>query len=133
MHLSKAQQDAVEYLVGPQIILAGAGSGKTRAIVAKTEYLVQARGYKPNSILVITYSNKTQAELEERIALAMPELAAGGDESLQIRTFHSFGMEIISEFGHHLGLASAICQPWSPAAGANWSWNTATRPRTRRS
>jgi len=108
MHLSQAQQDAVEYLDGPQIILAGAGSGKTRAIVAKAQYLVQSQAYKPNSILVITYSTKTQAELEERMARAMPELAAGGDESLQVRTFHAFGMEIISEFGHHLGLASDI-------------------------
>ncbi len=66
--LSSAQKDAVEYLDGPQIILAGAGSGKTRVIVAKAQYLIEKKGYVPDSIYVITYSNKTQAELEERMA-----------------------------------------------------------------
>jgi len=108
MLLSSAQKDAVEYLGGPQIILAGAGSGKTRVIVAKAQYLIQQKGLSPNSVLVITYSTKTQAELEERIFSTLPVLSGGGDDSLQIKTFHALGMEIISEFGHHLGLSSDI-------------------------
>jgi superfamily I DNA/RNA helicase len=68
MQLSKAQKEAVEYTTGPQIILAGAGSGQTGVIVAKARYLIEEKGYAPESLLVITYSNKTQAELEERIS-----------------------------------------------------------------
>jgi DNA helicase-2/ATP-dependent DNA helicase PcrA len=108
MQLSKAQQEAVNYLGGPHIILAGAGSGKTRVIVEKARHLVQDIGHPPNSILVITYSTKTQAELEERITSVMPSLAADGEESLQIRTFHALGMDILSEFGYHLGLSADI-------------------------
>jgi superfamily I DNA/RNA helicase len=77
MQLSQPQKQAVEYLGGPQIILAGAGSGKTRVIVAKAQYLIEEKGYSPESLLVITYSTKTQAELEERMAILgnrMPEM-----------------------------------------------------------
>jgi DNA helicase-2/ATP-dependent DNA helicase PcrA len=108
--LSKAQQEAVEYLDGPQIILAGAGSGKTRVIVAKTQFLIEQKSYAPDSILVITYSTKTQAELEERLGSAMPGLSIGDDSSLQIKTFHALGMDLISEFGHHLRLSSEIAK-----------------------
>ncbi len=101
MQLSSAQRDAVEYLSGPQIILAGAGSGKTRVIVAKAQYLIEQKGYAPDSIYVITYSNKTQTELEER-------MAALGDQAPIIKTFHSFGMDLIGEFGHYLKLPGEI-------------------------
>jgi DNA helicase II / ATP-dependent DNA helicase PcrA len=101
MQLSSAQRDAVEYLSGPQIILAGAGSGKTRVIVAKAQYLIEQKGYTPDSIYVITYSNKTQTELEER-------MAALGDQAPIIKTFHSFGMDLIGEFGHYLKLPGEI-------------------------
>jgi len=97
MQLSTAQKEAVEYLGAPQIILAGAGSGKTRVIVAKARYLIEQKSFAPESLLVITYSNKTQAELEERMA----DL---GRSAPEVRTFHSFGMDIISEFGHLIGL-----------------------------
>ncbi len=97
MHLSDAQQKAVEYIAGPQVILAGAGSGKTRVIVAKAQYLIEQKKYSPDSILVITFSNKTQVELEERMA----DL---GDDIPEVKTFHSFGMELIGEFGNLLHL-----------------------------
>ncbi|HBC47893.1 MAG TPA: hypothetical protein DCZ43_12665, partial [candidate division Zixibacteria bacterium] len=102
MQLSSAQKDAVEYLSGPQIILAGAGSGKTRVIVAKAQYLIEQKGYAPDSIYVITYSNKTQAELEDRMAADL------GDNLPHIKTFHSFGMDLINEFGHYLKLPNEI-------------------------
>jgi len=98
MQLSDAQRQAVEYLDTPQIILAGAGSGKTRVIVAKAQYLIEQKRYLPESLLVITYSRKTQAELEERMA----EL---GDSAPEIKTFHSLGLDIINEFLHLLGFA----------------------------
>ena len=52
MQLSKAQNEAVEYVSGPQIILAGAGSGKTGVIVAKARHLIEGKGYAPESLLV---------------------------------------------------------------------------------
>lgn len=103
MQLSRAQRDAVEYLDGPQIILAGSGSGKTRVIVAKARFLLEEKGLSPESLLIITYSTKTMAELEERMSdLNVPEM--------EIRTFHSFGMELITEFGHLLGLPGEIAK-----------------------
>jgi DNA helicase II / ATP-dependent DNA helicase PcrA len=99
MELSSAQRKAVEYLDGPQIILAGAGSGKTRVIVAKAQYLIEQKGYAPDSIFVITYSNKTQAELEDRMSVL-------GDKLPLIKTFHSFGMDLIAEFGQYLKLST---------------------------
>jgi len=101
MQLSPSQKQAVEYIDGPQIILAGAGSGKTRVIVAKAQYLIEQKGLSPESLLIITYSTKTQAELEERFSEidgTIPE----------IRTFHSFGMEIVSEFGGLVGLPAEL-------------------------
>jgi DNA helicase-2/ATP-dependent DNA helicase PcrA len=113
MQLSKSQKQAVEHLGSPQIILAGAGSGKTRVIVAKAQYLIEEKGYAPESLLVITYSTKTQAELEERMAgfdklnrTVSGDLGrTGPGKSLpEIRTFHAFGMEIINEFGNLIGV-----------------------------
>ena len=101
MQLSQPQKQAVEYLGGPQIILAGAGSGKTRVIVAKAQYLIEEKGYSPESLLVITYSTKTQAELEERMAIL-------GNRMPEIKTFHSLGLDIINEFSHLLGAAGEI-------------------------
>ncbi len=101
MQLSQPQKQAVEYLGGPQIILAGAGSGKTRVIVAKAQYLIEEKGYSPESLLVITYSTKTQAELEERMGIL-------GRRMPEIKTFHSFGLDIINEFSHLLGFPGEI-------------------------
>jgi DNA helicase II / ATP-dependent DNA helicase PcrA len=97
MKLSTAQQNAVEYLDSPQIILAGAGSGKTLVIVAKARYLIEQKGFAPDSIFIITYSNKTQAELEER-------MSGFEGTSPEIMTFHSFGMNLITEFGYLPGI-----------------------------
>lgn len=101
VELSDAQKTAVEYLEGPQIILAGAGSGKTRVIVAKAQYLVEQKEHAPDSLLVLTYSNKTQAELEERMA----DL---GGSAPDVSTFHSFGLEILNEFGNLLGISGDV-------------------------
>ena len=101
MQLSQPQKQAVEYLGGPQIILAGAGSGKTRVIVAKAQYLVEEKSYSPESLLVITYSTKTQAELEERMAIL-------GNRMPEIKTFHSLGLDIINEFPHLSGTGGEI-------------------------
>jgi DNA helicase-2/ATP-dependent DNA helicase PcrA len=101
MELSEAQRRAVEYLDGPQIILAGAGSGKTRVIVAKAQFLVEQKGFSPDSILVLTYSNKTKAELEER-------MEGLGKSAPEVYTFHSFGLDVVNEFSGLLGLPGDV-------------------------
>ena len=109
MQLSAAQKEAVEFLGAPQIILAGAGSGKTRVIVAKAKYLIEEKGFAPESLLVITYSTRTQAELEERMAVSGEPGRTGKAKSApEVMTFHSFGMDIISEFGRLIGLGGEV-------------------------
>lgn len=98
MQLSPEQKLAIEYIEGPQIILAGPGSGKTLVIVEKTAYLVEKVGLDPGQILVLTYSNNTADELNSRLQ------KRERDKSLsQAHTFHSFGQKIIEQRFEYLG------------------------------
>ncbi len=92
MQLSAEQRLAIEYIDGPQIILAGPGSGKTLVIVEKAAYLVEKVGLDPGHILVLTYSNNTADELNTRLQ------KRERDKPLpQAHTFHSFGQKIIEK------------------------------------
>ena len=72
MLLSVEQKAAVEYVAGPQVIVAGPGSGKTRVIVSKIEHLVSEVGLEPARILAITFSNKAAEEMGDRLGEAFP-------------------------------------------------------------
>ncbi len=98
--LNNAQLEAVHHLSGPCLVLAGAGSGKTRVIVHKIARLLQA-DYAPSQIAAITFTNKAAAEMRERAkALVGPRAA----KHLMVNTFHALGMKILRSDGEHVGL-----------------------------
>ena len=98
--LNPAQLDAVHYLGGPCLVLAGAGSGKTRVITHKIGRLLQA-GYAPAQIAAITFTNKAAAEMRERAKQLVGPKAA---KHLAISTFHSLGVRFLRSEGARLGL-----------------------------
>ena len=100
MTLNPAQREAITYLDGPLLVLAGAGSGKTRVIVQKLAYLVEKCGYSPRNIAAITFTNKAANEMRERVG----KLLSGKDaKGMTICTFHALGMQILREEAGLLG------------------------------
>ena len=97
--LNISQQDAVNHLHGPCLVLAGAGSGKTRVITHKIARLIQA-GCAPNRIAAITFTNKAAAEMRERAKGLIGKAA----KDVIICTFHALGVRMLREDGTALGL-----------------------------
>ncbi|MCJ7800629.1 MAG: UvrD-helicase domain-containing protein, partial [Polaromonas sp.] len=97
--LNLAQQEAVNYLHGPCLVLAGAGSGKTRVITHKIGRLIQT-GLKPEQIAAITFTNKAAAEMRERAKSLIGKQARG----VLICTFHALGVRMLRQDGQALGL-----------------------------
>jgi ATP-dependent DNA helicase Rep len=100
--LNLPQSQAVTYLDGPCLVLAGAGSGKTRVITQKIAHLIEDRGYDPRTIAALTFTNKAALEMQERIAklLKQPKQA----KQLTVSTFHSLGVKILRQECNELGL-----------------------------
>jgi ATP-dependent DNA helicase Rep len=98
--LNPAQLEAVHHLSGPCLVLAGAGSGKTRVITHKIARLLQA-GYEPGQIAAITFTNKAAQEMRERAKELVGPRAA---KHLVVSTFHSLGVRILRSEGERLGL-----------------------------
>ena len=98
--LNPQQREAIHYLDGPLLVLAGAGSGKTRVITQKIAYLVQDCGFQARNIAAITFTNKAAKEMQERIGKILSSSLAG---DLQISTFHSLGVRILREEAKALG------------------------------
>ncbi len=100
MHdLNTAQQQAVEAGDGPQLILAGAGSGKTRTIVHRIGHLIAARGYAPHRILAVTFTNKAAGELKERLS----DLIGDDGGGVVSGTFHSISLRFLRRYADLLG------------------------------
>lgn len=101
MRLNPGQQQAVEFVEGPCLVLAGAGSGKTRVITNKIAYLIRQCGYQPRQIAAVTFTNKAAREMKERVAQTLGKKEARG---LIISTFHTLGLEIIKREYKALGI-----------------------------
>ncbi len=100
--LNQSQLEAVKYLDGPSLVIAGAGSGKTRVLTYKIAYLL-ALGVKPWNILALTFTNKAAREMKERIALLVGEELSS---QLHMGTFHSIFAQILRREAKNIGYSS---------------------------
>ena len=100
--LNKEQENAVLVNSGPLLILAGAGSGKTKVLTTKIAYLIETLGVSPYNVLAITFTNKAAKEMSERLYNMIGEIST----KAQVSTFHSFGLKILRENYEKLGYSS---------------------------
>lgn len=98
--LNPPQREAIHYLDGPLLVLAGAGSGKTRVITQKIAYLINEADYKASQIAAITFTNKAAREMEARVT---PLLAGKNGKGLTVTTFHSLGLQLLRQEAALLG------------------------------
>ena len=98
--LNAAQLEAVRHLDSPLLVLAGAGSGKTRVITHKIAWLVDDYGVKPTQIAAITFTNKAAKEMKERVG----KLIGARAEGLIVSTFHALGVRILRQEAAKVGL-----------------------------
>ena len=97
--LNDMQAEAVQYVNGPLLILAGAGSGKTRVLTHRIAYLISECGVNPYQILAVTFTNKAAGEMKERIG----NIVGAGSENVWASTFHSTCVKILRRFIEKLG------------------------------
>ncbi len=100
MDFNLEQQKAINHTKGPLLIIAGAGTGKTRVITSSILHLINSGVYKASEILALTFTEKASNEMVERIDLEMPF----GYEEICVKTFHSFSEQILRESGLEIGL-----------------------------
>ena len=102
-NLNKDQLEAVKHIDGPCLVMAGAGSGKTKVLTSRIVYLIE-NGIFPSNILAITFTNKAANEMRERVRVSI------GETKAFIGTFHSFGLKIIRENTEEFGLTNKACE-----------------------
>jgi DNA helicase-2/ATP-dependent DNA helicase PcrA len=102
--LNDAQRSAVEHSEGPLLLLAGAGSGKTKTLTHRIAYLVAEKGVATSSILAVTFTNKAAREMRERLALLLGENANNRSFMPWMGTFHSVCVRLLRMEGEHIGI-----------------------------
>ncbi|MDT8311300.1 MAG: DNA helicase Rep [Methylophaga sp.] len=100
--LNPQQREAVRYIDGPLLVLAGAGSGKTRVITRKIAYLIEQCGLKASNIAAVTFTNKAAREMKSRVAELMQHKNVS-TRGLMVSTFHTLGLTILRKDGKSLG------------------------------
>jgi ATP-dependent DNA helicase Rep len=103
--LNPQQMAAVRYIDGPLLVLAGAGSGKTRVITQKIAWLIEHCGYAANTIAAVTFTNKAAHEMRLRVASTIPAASRRG---LKVATFHTLGLQIIKSELKRCGLRAGF-------------------------
>jgi DNA helicase II / ATP-dependent DNA helicase PcrA len=98
--LNEAQRQAVMHASGPALVVAGAGSGKTRTVVHRIAYLMREHAVRPYQVLAVTFTNKAAGELRERVA----ELIGPPARDLWVATFHSACLRVLRTYGEAVGL-----------------------------
>jgi len=101
--LNPEQRAAVVETEGPLLILAGAGSGKTRVITYRVAYLIEARGVSPGSILAVTFTNKAADQMKERVAALLARRGVNCERPPLMATFHSFCVRVLRRDSDRLG------------------------------
>lgn len=103
--LNPQQKAAVRYIDGPLLVLAGAGSGKTRVITQKIAYLIEDCGYAANSVCAVTFTNKAANEMRARVAAVLPAAKRRG---LKVATFHTLGLSMVKRDAALCGLKAGF-------------------------
>ena len=103
--LNPRQNEAVRYIDSPLLVLAGAGSGKTRVIIQKIAYLINQCEFSPKHIAAVTFTNKAAREMKQRVREEMGNSPVKG---LKISTFHTLGLNIVRSEHKHFGFKSGI-------------------------
>ena len=98
MQLNNKQLEAVKHIDGPMLVLAGAGSGKTKVLTSRIAKLIE-EGVNPDNILAITFTNKAAKEMKDRVI----KLIGSSAYNIQISTFHSLGLKLLKENYNLLG------------------------------
>lgn len=104
--LNPAQREAVTYTDGPLLILAGAGSGKTKTLTHRIAHLISENDVWPNRILAVTFTNKAAREMRDRLASLLDDDATRRDFMPWMGTFHSICVRLLRMDGHAIGIAS---------------------------
>jgi ATP-dependent DNA helicase Rep len=100
--LNPEQREAARHIDGPLLVIAGAGSGKTRVITRKIAYLIEQCGIKPRNIVAVTFTNKAAREMKSRVAELMTSRGTSA-RGLIVSTFHNLGLTILRKEYAHLG------------------------------